>query len=396
MTSDAYQRLSRLKDELSSLEPWPWNNIAAWSAKATPIIRADWPDHFDQFRKEIAEPRWTVVVSALPRWTMPGSVLSVGKQGGADVGRAKAQQDSENVLKAEQAKKRILGFLDGLLTLSQQPSTTQVQSPHTTRAKILQTILDMQGNSAHFTHAGTIAEPLGLSVDEIEGHLDLLRGEGKIQLDVNSSGYFGHLLPGQKQRFLESQMVISKGNDPNAVRAQILRTILDIQGDSPRYTHARTIADRLGMNVEEIEGHLEILREDRRVQAIRDSGGYSACLTPGQKQKVRESEAASPSSTPRTSNVEADVSPTSAIILRVMIASPGDTAEERQAIKDALIRWNGIYGDVFGVRLEPVMWELHATPGLEGRPQGMINKELVSTSAFLIAVFRAPWKPNWH
>jgi hypothetical protein len=38
--------------------------------------------------------------------------------------------------------------------------------------------------------------------------------------------------------------------------------------------------------------------------------------------------------------------------------------------------------------LDPVKWETHATPGLKGRPQGMINEELIPLSDFLIAVFR--------
>ncbi len=106
MTSDAHQRLRGLKDELASLEPWPWNNIAAWSAKATPIIRRDWPDDLDDFRKLIAEPRWS------------GSAWFAPRQGDAAVASAMAKQDSENRLVAEQAKAGILNFLEGLLTVT--------------------------------------------------------------------------------------------------------------------------------------------------------------------------------------------------------------------------------------------------------------------------------------
>ena len=81
--------------------------------------------------------------------------------------------------------------------------------------------------------------------------------------------------------------------------------------------------------------------------------------------------------------------PTTARIIKVMIASPGEASEERQAIPAALNRWNGVHGDEYGVRLQPVMWETDATPGLEGRPQGMINKQLVSQSHLLIAIFRS-------
>lgn len=72
----------------------------------------------------------------------------------------------------------------------------------------------------------------------------------------------------------------------------------------------------------------------------------------------------------------------------VMIGSPGDAAQERQAITDTILRWNAVNGADKGIFLEPVKWETHATPGLEGRPQGMINEELIPMSDFLIAVFR--------
>jgi hypothetical protein len=71
-----------------------------------------------------------------------------------------------------------------------------------------------------------------------------------------------------------------------------------------------------------------------------------------------------------------------------MIGSPGDAGEERQAITEALLRWNAINRDK-GIFIEPVRWETHATPGLQGRPQGMINAELLPISDILVAVFRS-------
>jgi hypothetical protein len=72
----------------------------------------------------------------------------------------------------------------------------------------------------------------------------------------------------------------------------------------------------------------------------------------------------------------------------MMIGSPGDAGEERQAIVDAILRWNAVNKDR-GILIEAVRWETHATPGLEGRPQGMINEELIPQSDCLLAVFRA-------
>jgi hypothetical protein len=73
----------------------------------------------------------------------------------------------------------------------------------------------------------------------------------------------------------------------------------------------------------------------------------------------------------------------------VMIGSPGDATDERQAITDAVARWNATHSGEKKIILEAVKWETHATPGLRGRPQGMINEELIPLSDCLIAVFRS-------
>ena len=71
----------------------------------------------------------------------------------------------------------------------------------------------------------------------------------------------------------------------------------------------------------------------------------------------------------------------------LMIGSPSDATAERQAITETILRWNAVHKDQ-GYLIEPVRWETHATPGLDGRPQGMINEELIPQSDCLIAVFR--------
>ena len=72
----------------------------------------------------------------------------------------------------------------------------------------------------------------------------------------------------------------------------------------------------------------------------------------------------------------------------VMIGSPSDAGDERQAITDALLRWNAVNRDK-GIIIDPVKWETHATPGLHGRPQGMINAALIPISDILLALFRS-------
>jgi hypothetical protein len=91
ISHDVHERLYSLWKELGGLDPCLWSNIEAWSAKASPIIRSDWPDQFDAFSKEIAASR---------------STIEAGE--GVDASKQTAQQ----------AKERILSFLDELLTVS--------------------------------------------------------------------------------------------------------------------------------------------------------------------------------------------------------------------------------------------------------------------------------------
>jgi hypothetical protein len=75
------------------------------------------------------------------------------------------------------------------------------------------------------------------------------------------------------------------------------------------------------------------------------------------------------------------------MILRALIASPGDVQEERDAIADVLTTWNATHSLRRAIIIEPVRWESHAVPGLEGRPQEMINNQLLTQCDFLIGVF---------
>jgi hypothetical protein len=51
-----------------------------------------------------------------------------------------------------------------------------------------------------------------------------------------------------------------------------------------------------------------------------------------------------------------------AVALRIMIASPSDLAEEREAVTDAINEWNVQHSAAESIVLLPVKWETHATP----------------------------------
>jgi hypothetical protein len=72
---------------------------------------------------------------------------------------------------------------------------------------------------------------------------------------------------------------------------------------------------------------------------------------------------------------------------RVLIASPSDLADERQAATDAVNDWNAHHAVAESVILLPVKWETHAKPQVGVRPQEAINRQLVRDSDILLGMF---------
>lgn len=72
---------------------------------------------------------------------------------------------------------------------------------------------------------------------------------------------------------------------------------------------------------------------------------------------------------------------------RVLIASPSDLAEERQAATEAVSEWNAQHAAAESVVLLPVKWETHAKPESGVTPQAAINRQLVGQCDILIGMF---------
>lgn len=79
--------------------------------------------------------------------------------------------------------------------------------------------------------------------------------------------------------------------------------------------------------------------------------------------------------------------PVEAKVYRVLIASPGDVTEERDIVRNQIYRWNALHATDMRMMLMPIGWETDATPSLEERGQGVINRQLVSTCDLLIGIF---------
>lgn len=81
--------------------------------------------------------------------------------------------------------------------------------------------------------------------------------------------------------------------------------------------------------------------------------------------------------------------PFHATVVQVLIASPGDTQQERIAILTQASRWNGRHARGRGFVISPWLYELHSTPILGSRPQAIINSQGVDKSDVVVAVFSA-------
>ncbi|MBO2692494.1 hypothetical protein I6M59_12220 [Shewanella algae] len=74
-------------------------------------------------------------------------------------------------------------------------------------------------------------------------------------------------------------------------------------------------------------------------------------------------------------------------IYKILVASPGDVEEERQAIPEIISEWNNLNAEINKVVLLPVKWETHSAPLMGQRAQGVINNQLVTSCDMAIGVF---------
>src|SRR5215216_1219168 len=77
----------------------------------------------------------------------------------------------------------------------------------------------------------------------------------------------------------------------------------------------------------------------------------------------------------------------SAKVFKIMIASPGDVAIERNIIREVIHEWNAIHSETRKIVLLPVGWESHFSPEMGDRPQEIINKKILEKCDVLVGVF---------
>src|SRR5438132_5201090 len=74
---------------------------------------------------------------------------------------------------------------------------------------------------------------------------------------------------------------------------------------------------------------------------------------------------------------------------RCLLISPGDVANERDALTEVVANWNAHIGEALGGRIQVIRWETHGVPDASAPAQEVLNRQIVDECDFGIAVFWA-------
>ena len=74
-------------------------------------------------------------------------------------------------------------------------------------------------------------------------------------------------------------------------------------------------------------------------------------------------------------------------VFRVLIASPGDVADEREIAVRTIQEWNDLNSAERQIVLLPLRWETHASPEYGTKPQVVINRQVADRCDLVIGIF---------
>jgi hypothetical protein len=77
----------------------------------------------------------------------------------------------------------------------------------------------------------------------------------------------------------------------------------------------------------------------------------------------------------------------SARVFRILIASPSDVEEERDAVVSVIQAWNDLHSRTRALVLLPLRWETHTAPEYGTRPQEVINRTIVDDCDLVVGIF---------
>lgn len=81
--------------------------------------------------------------------------------------------------------------------------------------------------------------------------------------------------------------------------------------------------------------------------------------------------------------------PEQVLLFRVFVGSPSDVDAEHQIIQGQIQQWNRDHGPLTLARVEYTNWRTHSRPAAGGRPQALLNKQVVDKSDIVVGIFNA-------
>jgi nucleoside 2-deoxyribosyltransferase len=79
--------------------------------------------------------------------------------------------------------------------------------------------------------------------------------------------------------------------------------------------------------------------------------------------------------------------PFDAKVVRLLIASPGDTVDARRVAKETVEEWNSLHAETSRIMILPVMWERDVVREMGGRAQAVVNRQIVDAADALVGLF---------
>lgn len=76
-----------------------------------------------------------------------------------------------------------------------------------------------------------------------------------------------------------------------------------------------------------------------------------------------------------------------ATVYQIMLASPGDVTEEREAAREIMQEWNIQHAKHRNIIIFPLGWEYNTIPEVGNRPQALINKQILIDADLVVGIF---------
>ena len=81
--------------------------------------------------------------------------------------------------------------------------------------------------------------------------------------------------------------------------------------------------------------------------------------------------------------------PEHVLLFRVFVGAPSDVDEAHDVIRGQIEQWNRDHGPLSRARVEFTNWRTHSHPAAGGRPQAILNKQVVDQCDIMVGIFNS-------